>query len=168
MKSETKRLLCMLRASAVGYLRYVRRCDIVCLERSAGYSTFRPDVAGVTRQWRTVEIEIKITVADWRADAEKAITKSREAGYYMPSQFYYLVPREIVETVKAGLRPWQGLMTLNGDQINGVQLACVVSPAPVNASAKPLTPEEMAHMIRHQSGTICSLLRDLERFHAAT
>lgn len=92
-----------LRAAAVIWLRYDRGCTVVTMER--GFGSCIPDVMGVTQTRHLIEIEIKRTMADFRANEKKRgmQIRAREVGqrYWIPKYFYFLVLPEMVEKVLA-------------------------------------------------------------------
>ena len=96
MKADT------IEASAVEWLRYERYCALIALERAPTYGWVgRPDIVGVTKKRTIIEIEVKRTVADFRANAGKRCFSFRQRAVGgIPEQFYFLVTPEIVETVQ--------------------------------------------------------------------
>lgn len=150
--SEAKQIKRTLTAAAVAWLRYDRRCLMVCLERcpidTAGL--YIPDIIGLTRDRRLVEIEIKISVADFKANAKKRAIMCGDRPSV--SQFYYIVPTKLVGKVEPA--DGEGLMTLSSVRKYGHPTIEVIKPAKVNASARKLSVYEVGRMMMHQTGTL--------------
>lgn len=149
-----------LEAAAVEWLRYERQCLLVCLERTPVLGWYRPDVFGVCKRRHTVEIEVKRTVADFKADAGKRITNWRRDGSLNVRQFYYLVPPSIADAVRPLLPDYAGLLTVGQPATTWAKLPRVEVEhgAPVNRAAKRLTLLEMGRMAKHQTATLHRLL----------
>ena len=129
---------------ALRWLRYEKRCVIVLRERTPRWIAGHPDVIGLLPSRHLVEIEIKRSVSDFRADKNKPCRRSRE--FYMsknPKQFYYLMPKEIAEKVKPEIPEWAGLMT-NEHERGGI---VVLKGAPINKLATRLSPIECCRML---------------------
>ena len=78
------------------------RCPFIATEVGA----FSADVLGISEK-RMIEIEVKISLADLRADfsKNKHWSYNRRSDYswdvqWIPNQFYYAVPEELVEPAK--------------------------------------------------------------------
>lgn len=106
-----------LRAAAVMWLRYERHCPIVAMERGLGSGV--PDVLGVSDTRHLIEIEIKVTMADFRKNEKKWGIRHRrlydQPAYWIPRQFYFLVATKIVEKVRVELPQGCGLLSLPFD-----------------------------------------------------
>lgn len=155
----------LLLSSALAWLRYEQRCFLVATERRpfGEWHHGRPDVIGVNIKRLMTEIEIKISVADFRANQKKRCVKNRALFLESaPRQFYFLVPPELVEKVQPELPDYAGLMTIGqrgfSDGCKDVQ---VIKPAPVNKASRKLTVRQIYDMAKHQSGTLCSMARFL-------
>lgn len=156
----------ILRFAALEWLRYERRCDLVCLERTPLQGdSCTPDVLGVDKARRAVEIEIKRTMADFRANREKRSLQRREFWGNPPYQFYYLVPPKLEAKVLAELQPHEGLLTVTdrSSLYSGLPKVRVVRVAPFNRKARRLSIREISKMVRHQTGTLASALMKLAR-----
>lgn len=140
---------------AVEWLRYERQCSLVCLGRDVGVALYGslPDVLGVTDKRRAVEIEIKRSMADFRANARK--DRYPRKG---PSQFYFLVPEAIAEKCLAELDPETGLLSYA--VTNRPRFIALKKLAPVRHQEK-LSLNQCVRMSRNQAGTLCSLLHSV-------
>lgn len=142
----------LLRSATIGWLRYNRRCPLVCFERSPLGSSYpyRPDIIGVTRERCVIEVEIKQTLSDFRANAKKRVI---QLGRCVPRQFYFAVPTAMVERVKPELPEHAGLLTLGLEDAQwGPQIKCVVS-----AKTRPsprLSMRQIVEMAMHQTGSL--------------
>lgn len=148
-----------LECAVVEWLRYERRCMVVCLERGLRHD-YRPDVFAVTRSRHAIEVECKRTVADFRADAAKRIACHRERGLLNVQQFYYVVPPTIVDAVRPLLPAYAGLLTLGTPDSSYTKLPRVEVEhgSPVNRMATRLSKYEMGRMVMHQTATLHRLL----------
>lgn len=164
-----------LRAAAVQWLRYERQCVIVAIERPFGGC--HADVIGVSGNRHVTEIEIKRTMADFRANARKHgicqrqrepwmhVNVSGESWWTVPRQFYFLVEPNMVEKAKAELPIGCGLMS---PQVDGESYIKALYPsvpklavrviAPLDLRARKLSLKKAVQMAKNQSGTLFSLL----------
>lgn len=144
-------------ASAAQWLRYKRQCFLIATERGL-YPWGRPDVFGVTLQRRTIEVEVKVTLADFRANAKKRISGLPRAHWH-PWQFYFIVPPALVESVALELPEWSGLLTLDTyrDYLP-CRVVKVVKRSPCNDLSPQVKVRDLAEMAKHMSGTITRCL----------
>ncbi len=158
----------VLKAAALQWLRYERQCMIVSLERPPRPRWHGvPDVIGVNLKRLVTEIEVKMTMADFRANKKKRCMKYRAEGMAeCPWKFYFLVPPELVTAAQAELPgDFAGLMTLmthpkDGRILNSIgnlPLVTVIRNAPAK-DTKPLSIRELAAVVKDQSGTLVSLI----------
>lgn len=140
-----------LRAAVTGWLRYERRCPLVCWERSpfGNEHYYRPDICGVTRQWYVIEVEIKLTVADFRANRNK---RGLWWGEQFPQQFYYAVPPKIAQLVDIESADRDGVLTWGEDIICGPSIEVVRHAAKRNG--KRLDKYSAMRAVMHQSATL--------------
>jgi len=145
------------------YFRYNRQCKLITLERSVPrLGWYCPDILIVNKDRKIIEVEVKISLADFKADAKKRIWKTRDTGKVkMPHQFYYGIPAELEEKIKPIMRKDCGLIRI-GDKKEWQHYGGAVSvakTAPVNKESKRLTARELVEMVNHQTGTLCSALK---------
>lgn len=145
-----------IRACVAAWLRYKRQCPIVAFERGLSHRSV-PDVLAVNDSRYFVEVEIKVSIADLRRDFKKR--KFRLNGLYahVPRMMYYAVPPAIKEKALPIVPEGAGLLTLKEYRMYGLQEVCCVKRAKPNAKATRATVKEVIQMVKHQSGTICSL-----------
>lgn len=125
-----------LESSAVHWLRFKRRALVILLERWPLCSFARPDVFAVTKRRETIEIEIKRSMGDFRANGRKHHVAFREAMLHqLPHFAFFLVPHDMADRVAAELPPWAGLMIAERD---GYDLEVLVR-APRNDKARRLS-----------------------------
>lgn len=146
-----------LRACVAAYLRYDRQCPVVAFERG-GHSWERPDVLALTKTRHWIEVEIKTSIADFRADSKKRKWILGDRDF---RQFYYLVPPDLVDEVKPMVRQGLGLLSLSSDSYGGLRIVKVVKPATVHPKAPRATARDMLRAVRAQSGTLCALSKSL-------
>lgn len=151
-----------LRAAVAAWLRYKKQAPVVAFERGIGAGI--PDVMAITKDRFLLEVEIKISMADFRRD--KAKDKWRWRSFNRdsardPAYFYYAVPREMVEKIRALIPEGTGIITMpNPETINGLTgvpgVESVVA-ARRRQGAKRLRLIDCVDMVRHQTGTLVSL-----------
>lgn len=90
-----------LKYQALFYLRIKQRCTFIATE--AGYNS--ADVLGINEK-KMIEIEVKTSMVDFKNDFKKPKHynyNKDEGGWrkqWIPNQFYFAVPPEMVEDVK--------------------------------------------------------------------
>lgn len=143
-----------IRAAVIGWLRYEQRCYTVAFERSPWPTSYRPDVFGINRHRKVIEVEIKQTVADFKANAQKRLLRWREAtGLYLPQKFYFAVPNEIVDKVKPFLPSRCGLLSIEPTGRFG-PTAVIVAKATSELRSDPITAHHMVAVLMHQTGSL--------------
>jgi hypothetical protein len=156
-----------LKAVAAQWLRYERQCMIVALERGPSRWWGRPDVLGVTLGRRLIEIEIKQTVADFKANARKECMAMRAQGVALPpQQFYFLVPFGILDKVRTLCPTTAGILCPDPNGINsysGLPNVLIAKKAAVLRECRHLTWSEVGGMVKDQSGTLVSVLGRLAK-----
>ena len=154
-----------LELMAMRWLRWEKRCVIVVNERTPReYPCGLPDVLGVLCSRHMIEIEVKRSFSDFKADFKKGSRRSRDlypAKY--PKQFYYLVLPEIAERVEPLLPNWAGLM--RGPIAGEVYTLRVIKTAPTNKDASKLTPKECGRLVYKMANQIVSMSEVMERTH---
>jgi hypothetical protein len=99
---------------------------------------------GIRRNRRTIEIEIKVSYRDFKANAWKQHHQVIARQPWMAAwKFYFLVPRLLVDLVKPELPEGTGLMTLH----QCVPCVVIETEAPVNAQHRRLTIKECIHAV---------------------
>jgi hypothetical protein len=135
-----------LELMALRWLRWEKKCPLAFCERSPrSLWCGEPDAIGITRNRYMIEIEIKRSVSDFKADFTK---RSRMNRAYQqekfPKQFYYLVPYKLVPSVEHLLPEWAGLM--RGPTESSYSIA-VVHTSPVNKLSQRLSVHECARLV---------------------
>lgn len=128
-----------LELMAMRWLRFERKCVIVMRERCPRWGNGNPDVIGITPARYVIEIEIKRSVSDFRANALKRHRINR--NFYIerqPRWFYYLMPLALAEKLEPEIPEWAGLMHDGISRIGGG----VIRAAPVNKLSQKLTIKE--------------------------
>lgn len=144
-----------IRARVASWLRYERQCPIISFER--GLSTFsRPDILAVTKTRHLVEVEVKVSLADFRHDAKKhkwrLYNRPMIHADERPRQFYFAVPEEMEEAAAGELRDSAGLLSVaKGGKVS------VSVRAPTNKESPRLPLRDLIEMVRAQSGTLVTL-----------
>jgi hypothetical protein len=105
------------------WLRYTKRCGVVLLEHHGGTVEY-PDAIGF-RRWYSIQVECKVSVADFRRDARKA---GRRDEYRQAVERWYLTPVGLVTSMPDD---W-GLLEYDGRRVR-VARAVPVSEIPVKA-----------------------------------
>lgn len=84
----------------LSWLRYEQQCPLAWEQRnfSLGSRWTRPDLCGITKDRKAIEIEIKRTLADFKADSDKPkieLLKQAGRGEYLPWKFFYLAEKKL-------------------------------------------------------------------------
>lgn len=148
-----------LELMAMRWLWIEARCHYLLEQRTPSYTGGVPDVIGITRGRFLIEVEIKRTVSDFRADMAKRHRQNfQERAPYRPRQLYYLMPDEVYEKVKLEIPQWAGAMT-NDKSLASLTVRKV---APVNKESKRLTIEDCVRAARQMVAHSMSLRNRLE------
>jgi hypothetical protein len=153
------------------FLRWEKKCFCVIRERCPRFGNGLPDVLGITKARYLYEIEIKRTLSDFKANADKHHIMVREgrvkinAHYWRkdplkkaPKLFWYLVPSILVDKVQPLLPEWAGLMSA-GEDYGRVR---VIVPAKSNKESPRLTIEECVRLTHMMSNNLASYERVIE------
>jgi hypothetical protein len=94
-----------LKAEALAWLRYTKRCQVVCTEVGIANGNYLADVVGASTT-AVYEVEVKISRSDFKNDK---LSKSEKFHRYahakpgfthrVPNYFYYFIPEGIKEYV---------------------------------------------------------------------
>lgn len=157
-----------LKAAAASWLRYEKKCPLITFERGLGFGN--PDVLGVNPSHFLIEVEVKISVSDFKVDAEKrkwlVLESAREHSkngkkykvHGVPKFFYYMVPMDLVDTIKPLMKASHGLITCSGySSHTGYPIIREIISASVELLAERVTTKDFIRLVKHQSGTLCSL-----------
>ncbi len=159
-----------LKSEILGWLRYVRKQDIICTE----VGPYNADCWGIS-DTRLIEVETKVTLADLRADLGKRKHQAFKAAphlYGVPSLFYFAVPPELVdkaiefldaEKEKAAVASYGLLCVTKVSGYQGRQTR-VVREAQKIHTRKP-TPVELRVATMRMSSEICGLHLAVRTFH---
>lgn len=152
----------LLKAAVLQWLRYERQSVVLCCERAPATWFGVPDVLALTPRRTLVEVEVKRTLADFKANDSKRCLKLRAEGHgTKPEQFYFCVPPSLVERVLPLLPAGAGLLTLaqQCNPFSGVNSISVVRGAENNAKqATKLSPSQIVQMLKCQSGTLVTAM----------
>lgn len=144
----------ILQAGA-NFLLYEKKCDIISMERGLYDYLGRPDLLGVTRDRKLIEVEIKRSFSDFKANFEKRIIERyRDNPRIAPHYFYFLITNDIEEKVMAFSREEKhtgyGILVEDRKYIRANNIRKAVQ----NKEARKLSVKEMITMVRNQSKTL--------------
>ena len=150
-----------LKAVGAAWLRYELKCPLVTFERGIWHWCYTPDILGVRTTGYSVEIEVKVSWKDFKANFDKRCIKTRKfiKDDYHPSSMYFIVPPELVDKVgNSGLLTDEGLLTIN-DNINTYTGLHQISEVrkPKRRKSEKLTIGQLAKLVRCQSNTLISI-----------
>lgn len=151
-----------LELAAMRWLWLEKNCHYVLEQRSPRYHLGEPDVLGVTAGRFLIEIEIKRSVSDFKADASKhhrSESYRRQYSEFQPKQIYYLVPEKLVAKVLPLVPEWAGLMKLEGAGCR----VFVEKVAPNNDESKNLSIKDCVKLARCMTNHMMSYAQ-----HSAT
>jgi hypothetical protein len=86
------------------------------------------DMAVVTRARMLWEVEVKLTLADWKIDEHKRKWQSPSRRHV--ARFFYAVPRELLSCVPTFVPPEVGLLSISETLISEVRAARISRTAP--------------------------------------
>jgi hypothetical protein len=156
----------VLRSAALEYLRYEQQCKLVCTERSPfPNDPCVPDVVGVTAKRKVIEIEIKVSWADFKINREKTSLFRRRFYGVKPWKYSFIVPPDLVDRVKEALEDGEGLMTVSAGSslYTGLPKVVVIKSAPYDKDSQELRLREIVKMVSHQTGTLTSAMAKVAR-----
>jgi hypothetical protein len=152
-------------------MRYDRQFPVVAFECDLPHFGSSPaDVLGVTADRFLMEVEVKVALSDFRADAKKFKWATRRAyPENSPRFFYYAVPKEMREKVEGLLPEGAGLMVVGSGGSLPQDDVCVVVKAKANTSSKRIPLRDLIQLVRGQSATLVRLaLKESEAENATT
>lgn len=146
---------------ALHWLRWEKRCHAALFQRCPRRLLGLPDVLGITDAKYLLEVEIKRSVSDFRANAKKPHIALRDAPHATdtdrarwPKQFWYLVPHNLVDVIAPEVPDWAGL--LSGPKPDAMQCVNSVIKAPSNKASLPLNDDEMWRLYHCMANQIYS------------
>ena len=140
---------------ALRWLRFEKNCPIAMRERTPRYCTGQPDVLGITKHRYLLEVEIKRSVSDFRANEDKRHVKNRDIYISKwPKQFWFCVPADLADRVMPLLPEYAGLLRAPRDDERPI-IHCV-KHAPVNQASERLTIKEAAKLAHCMANHILS------------
>lgn len=158
------------RALAASWLRYVRGCTLVTFERSPWDTKALPDALGLDQTRRLIEVEIKVSKADFLHDAEKPhrrslLTQIMGRMTRAPQELWYLVPRRLAPVVFEHGPEYAGILVPSDteyDQRSGLPILEVHRSA-LRLHSFKLPIQQVFVMAKDMAGTLASVLRDHTR-----
>jgi hypothetical protein len=149
-----------LETRAFHWLRFEKQCPIVLFERSPRIHWGRPDVLGVSKDRFLMEIEVKRSMSDFRANREKIHVANRNHILKRwPRLYWFLVPRGLVDKVTPELPDYAGLLT-EPSCLTTFDIELVRKAKP-NPDSKRLSIKETVRMVELQSNQMWSHVRNL-------
>jgi hypothetical protein len=147
------------------WLRYEKDCVLIVMERQPRFCKWaRPDLLGLTIGRDLVEVEIKRTVADFRANAGKRHVLDRDRLLKVwPHWYYFLVPAALAPQVRPMLPAWAGLLVHQRSDLNPV----VAVRGTRNDAAPRLTLRECVRMVQLQTQTLMGVATSAEHWRQA-
>lgn len=165
-----------LRALGAEWLRYDQGCYLISFERSPWAPlaskkklAIRPDILGLNKQRMTIEVEIKVDKQDFLHDFEKKhrskLLDERSLLSWKvdgPSQLWYLVPEELVQTVLTHSPVWAGVLYPSQTAVSGYSgfPKLEVARKATKLHSSRLGMKETLVMAKDMAGSITTLLKD--------
>ena len=157
-------------------MKFEKRCPLVIHERSPRERhTGQPDVLGITNDRYMLEIEIKRTVSDFRANFNKEHMRNRccdvpeiRDAYLKrgPRQFWFLVPEKIRVKIQEQVPDWAGLLIYDPNQGGWGHIQCV-KKSPTNQLSEKLSLKDCARLLRNVGNQMYSLMHARHNMIAA-
>jgi ribosomal protein S27AE len=141
-----------LELTAMRWLWLDKGCLTVLEQRTPSYCMGVPDVLGITPGRYMVEVEIKRTYSDFKADATKIHRLRR--GHFIrqqPRQFYYLMPSDLAAKCLPEVPSWAGLMACPYN--NKIEILKI---APVNSESRKLDLKQCVRLARMMTNHMMS------------
>lgn len=144
------------------WLQFEKNCALVLCERTPRYGHGQPDLIGVTPGRSLYEIEIKRSVADFRANhrkrhilnrthsEEEIVNKTLKRA---PKLFWFLVPEHLAEKVKDEVPDYAGLLMLKESHD-----ITVIKKSPTNPLSERLSIKECAKLLRCAGNMMISMM----------
>ena len=157
-----------IKAAVASYWRYTRQCPLVALEASSMLKAWRDggqaDVLAVTKDRHLIEVEVKLTISDFRRDRQKMKHRNFRDGLvkYPTRLFYFAVPKELANKVSLlcdQLYPYAGVIGCDGGDETAVDF--YREPKPLWGGK--LEFKQIVRMAREQSATLCRLAQELAK-----
>lgn len=148
---------------AARWLKFEKRCTLVMCERSPRtWWAGEPDVIGINPSRFLFEIEVKRTMADFRANQKKRHMQNRfslemeiakQYSRKAPKHFWFLVPEKLADKALAEVPDFAGLMIPKG----GYELT-VVKKSPANNDSEKLSLLECGKLLQCAGNQIISMM----------
>ena len=113
-----------LTTHSLKWLLLERKCVMACTER--GFWG-KPDALGLTKGRKLIEVETKISLADFNANQDKYYIRMMDGHFNdtdlsnqystMPTEFFYIVPEFLAEKILKRIPPYAGLLTVVNEEI---------------------------------------------------
>ena len=157
-----------IKACIANYYRYQRQCPIVALEAwNYRYPNYQPDVLVVDKQNRLIEIEVKVSLTDFKADRKKKIWQVRRMDpNEWPWQVYFAVPDHLIEKVQPELPAGCGLLEISSKWLvmDNIEMAVkCAGKAPTHKGGANVSDRYLQTIIAAQSATLCRSLSKIEK-----
>lgn len=151
-----------LELMAIEFLRFDKRCRVALRERSPRFGTGHPDVLGITQNRYLYEIEVKRSLSDFKANANKRHVIHRDQFIAdWPKLFWYLAPHDLARKLMPLLPPWAGL--LSGPTPDGQQTLISLVKATTNKQSTRLTTGECVRLAHCMANHIYSAEKKIHR-----
>ncbi len=134
------------------------RPNFVCVQNvSHGFFPhWEADLLACTKAGYLTEIEIKVSMSDWRIDKEKVKFRGGqgvESWWRLVKNFYYAAPEGMAESwPEIGIPDWAGVISVQHrvccDTMNGEYHPCNVIKSPIVREYRKLRPDEMLKLAR--------------------
>lgn len=125
-----------------------RQSKLVVPNVSYGFLPWESDVLVINKDDSLSEVEIKISVADFRRDSKKQKWHShgmQQEFKRLITRFYYAMPIEIYERVKDEVPDFAGVIVVRDNRFNPTQ---TVKRATSNRSCQKLSVEDQLKLAR--------------------
>lgn len=149
----------IIRAAVAAYYRYKRQCVIAFEAPPYKWSSDRSDILVIDNR-RLIEVEIKVSISDFRKDKEKRKHDFINHDNYPAFQFYFAVPPTIANQVSFEcdqLYPYAGVIRVASLSQNDVSIQRRARVLNI----KKLPIRSIIDILKQQSGTLARLARDV-------
>lgn len=142
---------------------HYRRCFCVIPNASWGMGLpFEADVLAINKSGYMTEVEIKVSMSDWRKDMEK---RKHLLGHQSHvRRFYYAAPMKLAKRYQEieGLPAYAGVIGVGSENLDSAAHLEILKSAEVNTSARRLRDKEMMNAARLSALRVWTMIRPEE------
>lgn len=158
----------VIRALVARWAPYDYTRQFVAVPNTTGFSFWEADLLVVSHAGYMTEVEVKVSMSDWKVDKKKAYKFSRlHASGGRTKYFFYAAPKELAARwQEVGIPDWAGVLAVSEREDSHGHKSMhteVLRPAKARPGHRKLTIEEMAKLARLGALRIWDLMTTVDR-----